>query len=62
MNFEKEMYEVKEKWEESYFSDEDKERIQHVSSLIPQCTSGLQDLYIENGGMSCNSKVVRLSK
>ena len=56
MNFEKEMYEVKEKWEESYFSDEDRERIRSIVDLIPPNTTSLLDVGCGNG-MLVNSLV-----
>lgn len=49
MNFEKEMYEVKEKWEESYFNQDDQRRIEFITSLIPADASKLLDVGCGNG-------------
>lgn len=49
MSFEKQMYEVQEKWEESYFSEGDKRRVNFVYSLFPAETSSLLDVGCGNG-------------
>jgi len=49
MSFEKEMYEIKEKWEESYFSDDDRRRIKFVHNLIPMDARTILDVGCGNG-------------
>lgn len=49
MSFEKEMYEVKEKWEEAYFIDQDHKRIAHIYDLIPKDAKTLLDVGCGNG-------------
>lgn len=49
MDFEKQMYEVQEKWEESYFSDDDRRRIEYIRTLIPKSVSTILDVGCGNG-------------
>ena len=49
MSFEKQMYEVREKWEESYFSAGDRRRVQYVSGLIANDVSSILDVGCGNG-------------
>ena len=49
MNFEQQMYEVKEKWEESYFSDLDRKRIEYITKIIPAEAKTLLDVGCGNG-------------
>jgi ubiquinone/menaquinone biosynthesis C-methylase UbiE len=49
MSFEKQMYEVKEKWEESYFSPTDKKRIEYIKNIIPNEINTLLDVGCGNG-------------
>lgn len=49
MSFEKQMYEVQEKWEESYFSAGDSRRVKYVSELIANDVSSILDVGCGNG-------------
>lgn len=49
MSFEKEMYEVAPKWEEAYFSDQDRRRIQQIFQQIPEDVNTLLDVGCGNG-------------
>lgn len=49
MSFEKEMYEVSEKWESSYFSDEDTHRIEAIIDMIPLDSKSILDVGCGNG-------------
>ena len=43
------MYEVKEKWEESYFSTQDRRRVEYIQSLIPEDARSILDVGCGNG-------------
>lgn len=49
MSFEKKMYEVSEKWEESYFSPQDKVRVEYIQNLIPEDAKTILDVGCGNG-------------
>ncbi len=49
MSFEKDMYEVKEKWEESYFSEGDMRRIVTVKAMMPKTVGSVIDVGCGNG-------------
>lgn len=49
MNFEQQMYEVSEKWEASYFSAEDQQRVTYIANLIPSDARSLLDVGCGNG-------------
>jgi len=49
MSFEKDMYEVAEKWEEDYFTPDNKTRIEFIHKLIPSDCKSILDVGCGNG-------------